>query len=261
MNKLLCILLFFQFAIRGATDSLAISKVDTSIVAKIIKSKFTEKDVIVDSDSITEKKFNTNFKSKYRSDDFVYEYKSKEKNAWDRFKEWLGNLLNDIFSFGNKDATADAVGFFMKIIAFGIIIFVIYLIVKAILNKEGQWIFGKNSDKKILNYEEVEKNIKNVDFQKLIKKTIESGEQRLTVRYYYLWILQQLTAKEMIVWDIEKTNSDYIYEIKNLALKEDFSYSSYLYNCIWYGEHELNDTTFAKAKTTFENTLKLISNG
>jgi hypothetical protein len=69
-----------------------------------------------------------------------------------------------------------------------------------------------------------------------------------------------MSAKQMIVWDIEKTNSDYLYEIKELSQKEDFAYLSYLYNYIWYGEFELDEATFLKAKTAFEKTIKSIGN-
>jgi hypothetical protein len=69
-----------------------------------------------------------------------------------------------------------------------------------------------------------------------------------------------MSAKQMIVWDIEKTNSDYLYEIKEQSQKEEFAYLSYLYNYIWYGEFELDEATFLKAKTAFEKTIKSLGN-
>jgi hypothetical protein len=144
----------------------------------------------------------------------------------------------------------------LKVLAICLIIFVVYLIVKSILNKEGQWIFGKNSDRKIINYEDVEKNLKLIDFQKLIAQTIKNGENRLAVRYYYLWLLKRLSEKEIIFWDVEKTNSDYVYEISNPEMKQNFSYLSYLYNYIWYGEFDLDQETFEKAQQAFENSIK-----
>ena len=60
--------------------------------------------------------------------------------------------------------------------------------------------------------------------------------------------------------DWTPTNSDYLYEIKNPAQKHEFEYLSYLYNYIWYGEFELDDETFYKAKTAFENAIKSLRN-
>jgi hypothetical protein len=70
-----------------------------------------------------------------------------------------------------------------------------------------------------------------------------------------------MSEKQIIEWDVEKTNSDYLYEIKNERQKEDFAYLSYLYNNIWYGEFTLDEATFEKAKNAFEKSIKTINNG
>ncbi len=253
MNKILIIILFSFCSNIGAQDSLAVAKKE-----KIV---FTEKDIAVDSVAIEVKPFAKNFKTKYTEKEFIYEFKTPEKNAWDRFKEWLANFFKNIFSFTDSKSANNFVEILLRTLAIAIVIFVIYLIAKAIMNKEGQWIFGRNSDRKIINYDEIEKNLHLVDFEKLIQKSLESGENRLTIRYYYLWLLKKMSEKQIIEWDVEKTNSDYLYEIKDEAQKEDFAYLSYLYNNIWYGEFELDENTFTKARTAFEKSIKKINNG
>ncbi|TRX16600.1 DUF4129 domain-containing protein [Flavobacterium franklandianum] len=253
MNKLIIILLFFFYSNVGAQDSLAVAKKE-----KIV---FTKKDILVDSAFVTLKPFSKNFKKKYTDAAFIYEFKTPEKNAWDRFKEWLANFFKNIFSFTDSKSAVHFVDILLRTIAILIVLAVIYLIAKAIMNKEGQWIFGRNSDRKIINYDEIEKNLHLVDFEKLIQKSLQSDEKRLTIRYYYLWMLKKMSEKQIIEWDVEKTNSDYLYEIKNEAQKEDFAYLSYLYNNIWYGEFELDENTFTKARTAFEKSIKTINNG
>lgn len=135
----------------------------------------------------------------------------------------------------------------------------IYLIVKAIINKEGQWIFGKNSNKRTVYYSDIEKNIHLLDFEKLIKESLESGEKRAAIRYYYLWLLKIMAQNNYIEWDIEKTNSDYLYELQRPAHREEFTYLSYLYNYIWYGEFEIDETTFNKAQSRFKKAIKTFS--
>lgn len=253
MNKILIIVFFFFCSNIGAQDSVAVAKKE-----KII---FTEKDIVVDSATIELKPFAKNFKKKYTEKEFIYEFKTPEKNAWDRFKEWLANFFKNIFSFTDNKTATNFVDILLRVIAILIVVVVIYMIVKAIMNKEGQWIFGKNSDKKIINYDEIEKNLHLVDFEKLIQNSLNSDEKRLTIRYYYLWLLKKMSNNQIIEWDVEKTNSDYLYEIKNEAQKEEFAYLSYLYNNIWYGEFELDETTFTKAKNAFEKSIKTINNG
>lgn len=233
-------------------DSLSYVKVTEE---KII---YTEKDIKIDSSSIEIRTFEENFKDNYQDSDYIYEQAVKESNWWDRFKQWLADLFKRLFNLSSDSVSGKVVDILIKSLAVILIVFVIYLIVKSIMNGEGQWIFGKSSDKKVIHYEDIEKNIHLVDFEKLIKETLKSGEQRLSIRYYYLWLLKKMSDKNLIEWDIEKTNSDYLYEIKEQTLKSDFEYASYLYNYIWYGEFELDETTFEKAKAAFEKIIKSI---
>ncbi|MFH6936515.1 DUF4129 domain-containing protein [Flavobacterium sp. YO12] len=255
MNKFLFILSFLFFCgISHAQDSLV-----TEEPPKINSVKYTEADIQIDSSTVEAKTFSKNFKKKYTDQDFIYEQKAPEKSYWDRFKDWLASILRNIFSFSTTEASLKFTVLFLRIIAILVIVLVIYLIVKAIINKEGQWIFGKNSQKRTVHYSDIEKNIHLLDFEKLIKESLASGEKRTAVRYYYLWLLKTMAEHNYIEWDIEKTNSDYLYELQKPAHKEEFTYLSYLYNYIWYGEFEINDTTFNKAENRFKNALKTFS--
>ncbi|MEG0848328.1 MAG: DUF4129 domain-containing protein [Flavobacterium sp.] len=255
MNKFLFILSFLFFCgITHAQDSLV-----TEEPPKINSVKYTEADIQIDSSTVEAKTFSKNFKKKYTDQNFIYEQKAPEKSYWERFKDWLASILRSIFSFSTTEASLKFTVLFLRIIAILVIILVIYLIVKAIINKEGQWIFGKNSQKRTVHYSDIEKNIHLLDFEKLIKESLASGEKRTAVRYYYLWLLKTMAQHNYIEWDIEKTNSDYLYELQKPAHKEEFTYLSYLYNYIWYGEFEINDTTFNKAENRFKNALKTFS--
>lgn len=235
----------------SAQDSLATAAAPATKV-------FTIKDLKIDSLGVEQVHFPVDFKQKYKSAAFIYEKKLQEKNIWERFKEWIAEKFKRLFSFSNDEASMNFVELLMKIIAVIIVLIVLFLIVRLIMNKEGQWIFGRNSDKKILHYDDIEKNLHLVDFEKLIKETIGTGENRLAIRYYYLWLLKRLSEKEIIEWDAEKTNTDYLYEIKNEELKNNFGYLSYLYNYIWYGEFEIDLAEFEKAKTVFDKTIKAL---
>ena len=129
MNKFILILFFILGSSTRALDSIAVTKpVKTNV------SKFTEADIFVDNDTIQEKKFDKNFKKKYTDKDFIYFEQSKEKNAWELFKEWLADIINNIFNFTSEHTSTTIVSVLMKIIAISIIGYVVYLIVKAVLN-------------------------------------------------------------------------------------------------------------------------------
>lgn len=251
MNKILYIVFLLTCLNSFSQDTLTFEVTEGRII-------FTEKDIKIDTSTIETRSFEENFKDNYQDSDYIYEQAVKESNWWDRFKKWLADFFKNLFNLSSDTVSGKVVDILIKSLAVLLIVFVIYLIVKSIMNDEGQWIFGKSSDKKVIHYEDVEKNIHLVDFEKLIKETLKSGEQRLSIRYYYLWLLKKMSDKNMIEWDIEKTNSDYLYELKEPLFKSDFEYVSYLYNYIWYGEFELDEPTFEKAKSAFEKIIKSI---
>ena len=257
MNKIILLFSFLFFSgISHAQDSLA-----TAEPPKINTVKYTEKDIQVDSSTVEAKTFTKNFKKKYTDPDFLYEQKAPEKGLWQSFIEWLARIYRSIFSESDTQSSVNFVTIFLRTMAVLLIIFVIYLIAKAVINKEGQWIFGKNSNKRNVYYSDIEKNIHLLDFEKLIKESLLTGEKRIAIRYYYLWLLKIMAQNHYIEWDIEKTNSDYLYELQRPAHKEEFTYLSYLYNYIWYGEFAIDEASFIKAENRFKNAIKTFSNG
>lgn len=262
MNKaLLYILLFITLSVYSQTENEIV--VDTTIqVITTDKSALpnTEKEnfeIYQDNDSIQTKSFRENFQKDYATEEFQYEPVLKDTSRWDNFKAWLAYWLDRIFSFGGK-GNSSVWDIVIKTIAILIVLFVVYLIVKAIINKEGGWIFGKSSKRKITATEFSEEDIHSIDFRTIIDKSKAANNHRLSIRYYYLWLLKRMSDNGVIEWDIEKTNSDYLYEIKRTALKEDFQYLSYIYDYSWYGEFTIDDALFAKAEKAFVKTINSI---
>lgn len=211
---------------------------------------------VIESTAYESRKFE-NLKAKYSDSDFNYIEKpvKVDTNAWDRFWNAVGRFLSNLFDFGNGPNSLSGLEIAMKVIAILIILFVVYLIVKTIISKEGGWIFSKSSNK-ITVSETTEENIHSLDFNTLITKIKNEKNYRLATRYYYLWLLKTLSDRNIIEWDIEKTNGDYLNEISNLELKNEFQFLSYVYEYSWYGEFNLNETDFEKTEIAF---LKLIT--
>ena len=251
-----CLLFYFIFQISWAqTDNL---EIENEPIETITQDTTQISNVSLPDTIVYKRTLPQHFKNKYSDSDFVYETEVAEKNWWNRLKEKMASFFENLFDLSSSEEAEEWVDWILKGLAVTIIIVVIYLIVKSILNKEGQWIFGKSSDKRLLKIEDIEKNLHLIDFEKLIQETIQKGESRLAIRYYYLWLLKKMTEKNIIVWDLEKTNSDYVREIQSAALKEKFIYLSYIYNNIWYGAFEIDNATFERMKTDFITTLKTI---
>ena len=100
--------------------------------------------------------------------------------------------------------------------------------------------------------------MKNEDINQLILVAIKNQNYRLAIRYYYIQTLKFLTEKNIISWESEKTNLDYIKEIDDGILNSDFKNVTKIYNYIWYGEFSIDELKFEKLKNTFETLNKSI---
>lgn len=201
--------------------------------------------------------FDADFREKYTDSDFQYETKTQAKSGWDRFWEAVGRFFDELFDFSGNGNRASGYTLLKYIIAIVVMLFSVYMIVRAVLNKESMWIFGK-SGKKITMQDVAGEDIMQMDFKQLIQETKNKEDYRLSVRYYYLWLLKELSEREIINWHWDKTNSDYLYEIKNAGLKKDFEYLSYVYDYSWYGEFPIDEVAFAKVERVFRKNLKAL---
>lgn len=209
-------------------------------------------------ESIPLSKFKTDYKKKYKSnEEFNYVEQVQKKSAWQRFKEWLNKKLDELFRpIDIETNTENHIETVYRIASILVIILLLYYIIRAFIQKDIYWLFKKKGRKIDVTVDDIELNLTSVNFPTLIEKTIFDKQYRLSIRYYYLWLLQRLQEQQQIVWNLEKTNSDYLNEIKDDKLKEDFKYLSYIYNNIWYGEFEITESEFRQAKASFDTLLK-----
>ncbi|QHI39075.1 hypothetical protein IMCC3317_44760 [Kordia antarctica] len=211
--------------------------------------------VIQDTSDVTPKTYDEDFKDRYESSEYIYE-EEKTKGWFSRFIDWLEATIESLFDFESRQDAADFLISAKNIFYVVIIIIVVFLIVRAIMNGEGRWVFGKASDRKRITHEDVETNIHIIDFTTLISEALTNNEYRLAIRYQYLHMLKKMSASEIIKYDPEKTNLDYSHEIKNEKVREQFLYTSYLYNYVWYGEFTIDKEQYEQAEESFNLILK-----
>jgi hypothetical protein len=133
--------------------------------------------------------------------------------------------------------------------------------VKFFLNVNARAISYAKKNQATMAMSEEEHIIKNENIQKLIQEALANNNYRLAVRYYYLFILQIMTEKELIDWQIQKTNEDYLKELKQERLQHPFKDITRLYDYIWYGEFPMDHEKYQKAESSFSTLKQLLSNG
>lgn len=127
-----------------------------------------------------------------------------------------------------------------------IIAMVIFLLVFLISNLK----IDKNLEKPMeMNFDEIE-NIEEVDTYKGLDYFLEKGDYREGFRMLFLRVLQKLQLDKVIDWKKEKTNRDYVQEMKKDSRSGEFNRLANSFEFIWYGDQPIE-------KQEFENSLPL----
>jgi hypothetical protein len=136
---------------------------------------------------------------------------------------------------------------------FGIIFWVIaiglfgYLVYKLFLSNSSFLLRSrKNIASDILVAEE-----NTTDPDSLLRNAIRSGNYRLAVRYLYLQSLKRLSEKKFIEINSNKTNYEYVAEIRKHKFANEFASLTLQYEYVWYGEYPVNEKLFEQIQSGF----------
>jgi hypothetical protein len=192
-----------------------------------------------------ERSLSTDLKEKYTGKDFVYKEDASVENKKSKpidtgFLEFLIFFMSKIFPF----------------LLGG---FIIFVILKTVVGFDVRFWKPSKSIKKTaekLIYED--EDIHEVDLESLLKQAIDNQNFRLAIRYYYLTSLKGLSTKKVIDYHKDKTNSEYLFEIENTEIRSHFSYLSYVYTYVWYGEFPLDQQSFETAQNKYQSFIKNI---
>lgn len=205
--------------------------------------------VRIDSSKIEVKKFDANAIKRYSKDkDFNYTGEATgQPSFWDRFWNWLWNKISELF---NKIPYSGPI---LQYLFLGLgIAFLVYVIFKS-LGIDPIQLFRGDVQKVEIPYSESLENIHEMNFDAEIEKAVSQHNFRLAVRLLYLKCLKQLSDKGLIQWQIDKTNTAYLYELTDPVQKQTFGLLTRQFEYIWYGNFSIDQNTFRNIDSLFQN--------
>lgn len=192
--------------------------------------------------------------------DFDYTEKIQQESWWTNFKNWVAlqwsRLLRWIF--GDLDASP-LLAFFLKLLPYILLALLLGLLLYLFSKMSPAWYFRSSHDTPKIILDEDEKIIRKRDIKQLIESAISRGNYRLAVRYHFLYILQQLTQRDLINYDSSKTDEDYLQELLQPELKEQFKKLNRIYDFVWYGHFDTKPEDFERIRKDFQKMHFLIS--
>lgn len=109
---------------------------------------------------------------------------------------------------------------------------------------------------------EVEDNLPESDLEQYLKLALEKGDHKLAVRILFLTTIQKLNEAGFILWKKDKTNQDYLYEMRKKNNYQDFQKLTLTYELVWYGDTDITAGVFEKITPLFNSyNSKLYSDG
>lgn len=210
--------------------------------------------VLYDESKLEVKEITEDHLSRYKNnDDFNYVETVKEDSILKKIKQWLDNILTKIFEaiFGVGSATG-ILKFIFNVLPYIVLGILIFMLIKFFLKVNSRHIVLGEQKKPTVAFSNDGNIIENEDIKALIDNAINDGNYRLAIRYYYLMVLKELTENEIILWELQKTNEDYIQEIKNQELRSNFINITRIYDYVWYGEFTIDALKFNHLKPAFE---------
>lgn len=110
-----------------------------------------------------------------------------------------------------------------------------------------------------ITVDNIDQYIHETDLARFLREALAQGNFALAIRLYYLQVIKELSAKNIIRWAREKTNRDYHRELRQHRLTEPFRLATLRYEEIWYGNQPLDAATYARLEPEFKRLLSEIN--
>lgn len=234
-----------------------LSASNTSVIDSVVPDrKLYSSDSLLIKNQTTDnlvfpKRFEEDYRVKYSSSEFDYSIIKPKESLWEKFKRRINKIVEAIFGNIDPSKTARYTEIIVWTLAILIIGFVLYLFIRFLLNKNGSIFFSKKNKKLSLQNQDLKENIHEINFSESIANCEKQEEYRSAIRYQFLLVLKKLADAKQIHWNPEKTNKDYIQELKNLNQKREFEELVYIFDYIWYGEFEIDKRAYDYFKQKF----------
>ena len=209
------------------------------------------KKIPVTNEVVFPKEFADQFQSKYKGEEFDYTTIKPRESLWEKMRKKIAEIMRSIFGDVDPLKSANYAEIILRFFAIVIIGLVIYFLLKFLLSKDGNFFFGKKNKKLNISDQDLKENIHEINFPDSINNFERKKEYRFAIRYQFLFVLKKLSDKKLIEWNPEKTNKDYLAELKAKNQKADFKELVYIFNNVWYGEFEVDEQSYVRFKEKF----------
>lgn len=178
-----------------------------------------------------------------------------EEESWfRRLLAWIGRWFKNMFSIDLPETQIG--GYFLRIVAIGLLIFLAYILYKSTFQK----LFAR-SEGSSFDYEAKIEDIHEIDYKTEIEEALVQRNFLKAIRLYYLYCLKLLDQHQAIEYKHWKTNHDYFYEIKDREVKSNFTQLTDYFDFIWYGHFKATEQAVSEVEGIFSSIQGKLNSG
>jgi hypothetical protein len=167
------------------------------------------------------------------------------ETLWDRILRWIIQFFNSFFE------AAYETNWGRFLLYAGLVALIIFLVMMLLRVNAFKMFYGRGASSSKLDA--MEENIHEMDFEKLIQEALDQQNFRRAIRLRFLHALKLLSDRQLILWQLGKTNHEYIGELEQAELKRGLNELSFYFDYAWYGNFQVNRDTFNKVQSTFQD--------
>lgn len=214
------------------------------------KTSLSETDFFTDTNSFNN---SVEYKNSYEDEAFNYE-RGLNYNSSLSWKEILFGWLT-----GNKGirSAQDLIWIAAKYSLILIFLIAIYFLIRFF--RKGNTSI-KERKNEMMKVEEVDiTQLKSINFKEKIEEAKKDQHFKLAIRWAFLQSLHELNQAKYIHLDIQKLNTEYVYELANRKkIQKSFKYLLYIYENMWFGNHSVDQNKAIVILQKFDSFSKQI---
>ncbi|GAB3306770.1 DUF4129 domain-containing protein [Hymenobacter tenuis] len=190
-----------------------------------------------------------------RQPEFQYaepEAQEADNSLWTRFWKQVGRWILGLFSGPRYENGGRYVVYALFGGAF------LYVLLR-LLRLDLTGLFRRGSRTVPLPYDAAAENIHGVDFDAALAQAEAAGNYRLAVRLGYLLSLRELTERNLIQWQPNKTNHEYLRELSGTPWTASFRTLTHQFEFVWYGELGISEAEYPALRDARQQFIRQLS--
>lgn len=164
-------------------------------------------------------------------------------SMWDRFKQWVLAWLERLL--GSR------AGSFVVENLLYLICFLAIVLTIVVLSRHGLRRVFHGAPRSMGQVMAATEDIREMDLPALIAQAERGGDLRLAIRLHYLLVLRRLVDQGLLTWSPERTDRDYMAQLKDPGLRSRFAHAALIFQWVWYGHAEVDRSRYAEFRRPF----------